>query len=1259
MHLLRWYLALGSPVVLACIVGSALPEPERPYLCLSVFCPSEEMRQKSFEADPSRRLTIRLHVMPPALSDMRMALKRYLANGGIGLTLINTVRRAQELVLLLLMASLRSAKASVSASACRRDVIISRRRYEQNVRRQKLAPFRLQTVALTQHPAERIFGPQQAGAIPSPSNSGGGSMGDDKSNNAWGMFNNPLPILMVGLLAAGVLVKNVPLESARPADPERVKLVPAGQQDVEARLWQDPFAAVEKHENSSDQTVMPPENIPRMLSPPLRHKASPATHTLETLRNSIKARKEVIVVAVSVFGGSYAEDAEGRRRSRFAVVSALGSHDYHPEDLNAIGYFYLDLPEPDPVHLIHLTVPYEWFKKQDESSYVLVLWLNEDKLSTARRPLNNLHTLVNELTLDLAGGLKVKLIGPAGSAMLVEFVRENSNSKQKLLPLKSGNTLDVFSPNATISNCDLTMSLSEASKEKTGKCFIMENPTHLENLTTRGIIRTTGTDDVLSTALLWELWQRGVNRDSWWEPPWLVKGHGGTSFPRKCQDGLVLIGERDTEYGRTLSRYLSEGFSEHCKENPPVRTFTYLRGLDGVLPDMDNSGSKTLHTVDSGKSKDLRAQLEEASPEHAEGRSQFDYLRRLGVEIDRLDHDHQNFAANGVKAIGIVGSDLYDKLLILQALRSRFKDQIFFTTDLDARYLHADQKDWARNLVVASHFGLSLRPLLQLGTPPFRDGYQTATYLATRMALENRPSNDWPGKMKEWLHPQIFEIGRTEAVHLASPSVTDLTQWVNSNYSEGSAHLAKDAPCDGSWTKCENVDPIWPELASSHELTWAILGLFILGILLLIQASRYVHETLCAAFDTPSRERDEARVILYFVASAVVAVVVILKVVSRLMEASLAQGTGEPSVWLEGVSVWPSLAISFIGFVTLLALALACRMWIRRWAKHICEHFELPLPPTWTLGRGWSAAWIGPHLDLASFGRKESDQQPAGAAGEVGTLWQNYLRATSLREMMKWIVISMLLVGVVEFIVLSLFGWESFPHRGQLVETLHDILGLLNWALLWLVIFWVGYEARACAQFIETLSGAGRLWPPTLLDREEAATGVPRAHLDDYLAFRLIVLATQRISWLIYLPFVSILFAVLSRSNLFDTINFPLGLVCLTGLAVAYALHSAVLLRTSAESARVGALERYEARQLTQARAEDGQPTAAAIAAATAFAQTPIRAEQIKILMERIRNTREGAFAPFAQQPALQAVLLPFGGYGGVQLIEYLINLKV
>ena len=1183
-------------------------------------------------------------------------------------------------------------------------------------------------------------------------------MSDDKNNKAWGLLGNPLPIVMVVLLAAGVLVKNVPLESARPTDPERVNFVATSRQDVEARLWQDPFAAVEKYEKNFNPAVTPSEKFLMMLLAPhvpkaphernkdeqcsapdvsSAEKTPPALHNSEELCENIKEHlndgKVVTVVAVSVFGGSYAEEAEIRRRTRFAVVSALGFHGYHPEPADAIGYFNITLAEPDAVKL---TVPYEWFEKRDrdKSSNVLVLWLNEDKLST-RKPFQELQALFAKLTpKELASrgnGLTVKLIGPAGSGMLRDLVRENKN-----VATKSGSTIiEMFSPNATISNCDLSVSAGKLDSLPPWNCF--KDSPQLKGLTTLPIIRTTGTDDVLTAALLWELWQRGVNREPWWKSWWellratFVKRPSETNFPRICEDGMVLIGERDTVYGRTLSRYLTDGFSERCEakpegnldtshtdkplaHEPPVRTFTYLRGLDGVLPDIDKSGSKAPPKGDSSKSKDLLAQLEDAPPEHAEGRSQFDYLRRLADEIERLDHKKQ-FAINGVKAIGIVGSDLYDKLIILQALRSRFKDKIFFTTDLDARYLHTDQKDWARNLVVASNFGLSLRPALQQSTLPFRDSYQTATYLATLMALQPPPifylpywsfcrenvlgqflrqsilpfrdcyhpalylatpialksqqfnwAGNWAGNwtdkgMMEWLRPQLFEIGRTEAVHLASPSVTDLTGWLYGTNPEGIARQAADTKCDDHWTGCTNIEPDWPSRGLSREHQWEILIMLCLGILLAALTSRYVNETVRAAFDAPSPKRDIARTILCKVIGASVVVFIILAVVWRRMDDSLAQGTGEPFVWLEGVSVWPSLVLRFVGLVTMLALWYMSLKRIQQHKKLISKDFRIAPTKIRTLTRRWwSAAWTGPHLNLASFDEEgKAKANPQVKETKIATLWKNYLRATSRRGMTWWIVVSVLLVCLLFLVVFPVLGRPSFPHRGRLVEMLHYILVFSNALVLWLVIFWVGYETRACARFIETLSGVSNQWPERLLVRKEKETGLPREYLDDYLDFQLIVRVTQRIHWLIYLPFVSILFMVLSRSDLFDAMDFPLALVFVTGLALAYALNNAWLLRKSAESARAKAIEHYETWLLTQARAKDSHAPATADGAAAGLTRPPIGVDQIKILMERIRSTREGAFAPFAQQPALQALLLPFGGYGGAQLIEYLINFKM
>jgi hypothetical protein len=120
--------------------------------------------------------------------------------------------------------------------------------------------------------------------------------------------------------------------------------------------------------------------------------------------------------------------------------------------------------------------------------------------------------------------------------------------------------------------------------------------------------------------------------------------------------------------------------------------------------------------------------------------------------------------------------------------------------------------------------------------------------------------------------------------------------------------------------------------------------------------------------------------------------------------------------------------------------------------------------------------------------------------------------------------------------------------------------------------------------------------------------------------------------------------------------DFPLALIFVTGLALAYAVYTAVLLRRSAEAARVKVLKYYDAQLLAQARFKDS-PAMATAAVAVNWTHVHVNGEQIKLLMEGIRNTREGAFVPFTQHPALHALLLPFGSYGGLQVIEYLMNL--
>lgn len=110
VHLLRWLLALGSSVVLlsatlspsvrrklADVVNSELPAQEAEYPRISVFQTGNRVRQQHFEADPKRRLTLRLLGISADLADMRTALEERIAYGGMALALVNTVQRAQDL----------------------------------------------------------------------------------------------------------------------------------------------------------------------------------------------------------------------------------------------------------------------------------------------------------------------------------------------------------------------------------------------------------------------------------------------------------------------------------------------------------------------------------------------------------------------------------------------------------------------------------------------------------------------------------------------------------------------------------------------------------------------------------------------------------------------------------------------------------------------------------------------------------------------------------------------------------------------------------------------------------------------------------------------------------------------------------------------------------------------------------------------------------------------------------------------------------
>ena len=127
---------------------------------------------------------------------------------------------------------------------------------------------------------------------------------------------------------------------------------------------------------------------------------------------------------------------------------------------------------------------------------------------------------------------------------------------------------------------------------------------------------------------------------------------------------------------------------------------------------------------------------------------------------------------------------------------------------------------------------------------------------------------------------------------------------------------------------------------------------------------------------------------------------------------------------------------------------------------------------------------------------------------------------------------------------------------------------------------------------------------------------------------------------LIVYPFVLIALTVVARSRLFD--NWQIGgavLIILVGY-VLWSLAMAGLLNYGAERARRKALEGMRADLLwLKGAGRDFDKLA----------------DRFPSLIEQVSTLRKGAFAPFFEQPLVQAILVPLGGAGGIQLLDLLL----
>jgi hypothetical protein len=395
-------------------------------------------------------------------------------------------------------------------------------------------------------------------------------------------------------------------------------------------------------------------------------------------------------------------------------------------------------------------------------------------------PIASLATLLCKLNLGEHRNESFVFLGPQDSDVLQRMVQEIKNDKDHQ-PLKQN--CGVPKGELSASGSDSTkaqvheMAKAQPHESLTGnlpvynygataedriilqRADVDPEETDIASLFRGGNVnyyRTISSDEELAEVLALELRRRGIDvcpkqisRDPL-PPP-------GSPCLRPHHDRVFLISEWDTAYGRYLPQTVSETFGADessfggCRLNTShgIMHASYLRGLDGGLPSRrpgkgahpsgGQNGARTLG--ESGEQSDggqAGATPETAARfESAEGEVQFDYLRRLTEALKECDRKLRLEGAGRIAAIGVLGSDVYDKLLLLQALRPEFPDAVFFTTDLDGLLLPQEKLRYTRNLLVASGHGVTLIPEVQKDILPFRSSYQASIFLATTLAIKN------------------------------------------------------------------------------------------------------------------------------------------------------------------------------------------------------------------------------------------------------------------------------------------------------------------------------------------------------------------------------------------------------------------------------------------------------------------------------------------------------------------------------------------
>lgn len=1155
----------------------------------------------------------------------------------------------------------------------------------------------------------------------------------DSKGGVLGSFPWASLAVLMAFVASTQLVPHA-FDALRPAEKARAQAPLDPDLEINARLWEDPFAALRRYELERSErcerqrkAAQVPDgdcgkDMPRLRDP----------RALLARLDADQNRKidDTLIILALMPGADFVGAEEARRRIRYATLAGLLAQDYVPDNAERLSLLEFNLLDGGsdaggggymvPYELLSLRRP-STDEPPSRYAQIALLWVDETALPL--RKLDAVARLTDQLMGEKARGRaavrfglagqdalpRLAVIGPSSTDALrtalrdlrcaadlnnlagialergpahsdavrcarrgediskglpqdvlagyrllarAEFYNPSSTAPERMLPELQGYTRRVTGLQDGI-DAFLTQHFSRLTDAK-GK----PPPVHM--------VRTVGNDADLIDSLVTELRLR---------------------LPQRHRR-VVVVAERDSIYAQALVEQLRDQLPPGLRDT--LQVIYFFRGIDGAT------------TKDASAATVLATAAAKAPPlEWPESRDQLDYLRRLGTELKRSESGRADLP---IGAIGIFANDVHDKLLVLQALHENFSDRMFFTTDMDARYLHPRTQAFTRNLVVASSLPLAFYPLppghaasaldLQAGTPPLRDIYQTSTYAAARRAGCRSPAckqAEAQALERVLKNTSVYEIGRSDMVPLSGYALDERPPQTATGRIFAALLMAAIFGCmlfawpstpsmrqarrvllpRGQGPGRATMEPTAIVLVVMHAVLLSY-GMASLIEFVLPGRMNFSHARMLAALAgcgallvglTAWKAGERRRLAGLLVAA-------LLMLAAAWVTLAWPRGgwwpggvcrTCEPTVWLEGVSAWPSHLIHLLALFTLL--------WTLDWAwadtqdqlRHDSDWLRLPRPRKHPSLKELLRGWFSTASVL--FWRPG-----VGYSCDFKQLWIEYgergeATPRTVRTLF-WYALTLFVVGLL-FVGLNDGQIPEVPARGREHRSLVRVTLYAAMLLLPLLIVAVVDATLLLTRFVRHLNVGRSFYPDDTIELFAKALGqehqalwaqrfcakpderskdgggfAMHTLLDDWIDVQVVARRSAPVARLVIGPFVVLALLVVARSRLFDNWSLTPAIAVGVSFYVAALIGLTFLLKQAAENTRRRALESMQAD--LRWMGGSGKPLSDLV-------------EPFKRLIAQVENEQHGAFASFFDQPLLKALLVPLGGAGGTQLFDYLL----